>query len=131
MSSANADRIYADCIACLDRFMAALNVYDAAAMDAEMHFPHVRFAGGTIVVYEKPGNNPMDLFERLRREDDWHHSAWNKRTLVQNNDTKVHMAVNYTRFRSDGSVIGHYDSLYVLALKDGRWGVQLRSSFGP
>ena len=41
------------------------------------------------------------------------------------------MAVNYTRFRSDGSVIGIYESLYVLALKDGRWGVQLRSSFGP
>jgi hypothetical protein len=131
MGSAKAETVYEACIACLDRFMAALNAYDAAAMDAEMHFPHVRFAGGTIVVYPKPGNNPMDLFERLRREDDWHHSAWNKRTVVQHNDTKVHMTVNYTRYRADGSVIGRYDSLYVLALKDGRWGVQLRSSFGP
>ena len=41
------------------------------------------------------------------------------------------MAVNYTRLRADRSVIGIYDSLYVLSLKDGRWGVQLRSSFGP
>ena len=73
----------------------------------------------------------MDLFDRLKREDGWHHSAWNKRTAVQHIDTKVHMAVNYTRFRSDGSAIGVYDSLYALALKDGRWGVQLRSSFGP
>jgi hypothetical protein len=131
MGSATAEMVYEACIACLDRFMAALNAYDATAMDADMHFPHVRFAGGNIVVYPKPGNNPMDLFERLRREDGWHHSAWNKRTVVQHNDTKVHMAVNYTRYRADGSVIGHYDSLYVLALKDGRWGVQLRSSFGP
>jgi len=123
--------LYEDCIACLDRFMAALNAYDAPAMDREMHFPHVRFAGGTIVTYEKAGSNPMDLFERLKREDDWHHSVWNGRTMVQHNATKVHMAVNYTRFRSDGSVIGHYDSLYVLTRKDGRWGVQLRSSFGP
>ena len=123
--------IYEACIACLDRFMAALNAYDAAGMDAEMHFPHVRFAGGTISVYQAPGSNPMDLFERLRRDDDWHHSVWNERTVVQHNDTKVHMAVNYTRLRSDGSVIGVYDSLYALALKDGRWGVQLRSSFGP
>lgn len=119
------------CIDCLDRFMAALNAYDAAAMDAEMHFPHVRFAEGKIAVYEKSGSNPMDLFERLRREDGWHHSAWNKRSIVQHSATKVHMAVNYTRFRSDGSAIGDYDSLYILALKDGRWGIQLRSSFGP
>ena len=119
------------CMECLDRFMAALNVYDAGAMDAQMHFPHVRFAGGSIVVYEQPGNNPLDLFERLKREDDWHHSAWNERTVVQHNDTKVHIAVKYTRYRSDGSVIGVYDSLYVLTLKNGRWGVQLRSSFGP
>jgi len=50
---------------------------------------------------------------------------------VQHNDTKVHMTVRYTRLRSDNSVIGEYESLYVLALKDGHWGVQLRSSFGP
>ena len=125
------DPIHLECIACLDRFMAALNAYDATAMDAEMHFPHVRFAGGTIVVYPKPGNNPMDLFERLKREDGWHHSSWKDRTMVQHNATKVHMALSYTRFRGDGSVIGVYESLYMLALKDGRWGVQLRSSFGP
>ena len=100
------DQIHERCIACLDRFMAALNAYDAVAMDGEMHFPHVRFAGGTIVVYQAPGENPMDLFERLRREDNWHRSAWNRRTMVQFNETKAHMAVNYTRYRADGSVIG-------------------------
>ena len=119
------------CLASLDRWMAALNAYDAKAMDAELHFPHVRLAGGTLVTYEKAGSNPMDLFEKLRREDDWHHSVWNERKAVQVYPTKVHWAVNYTRFRSDGSVIGHYDSLYVMVLKDGRWGTQVRSSFGP
>ena len=125
------DASYKECIATLDRFMAALNAYDAAAMDAEMHFPHVRFAGGTIVVYQQPGNNPMDLFERLRKEDGWHHSIWNERTVLQRNDVKVHMAVKYTRLRTDNSVIGIYESLYALTLKDGRWAVQMRSSFGP
>jgi hypothetical protein len=125
------DPVHAACIACLDRWMAALNRYDDAAMDAELHFPHVRFAGGKISVYEKPGSNPMGLFERLKKESGWHHSAWNKREIVQRNDTMVHFAVNYTRYREDNSVIGHYDSLYVLALHDGRWGVQIRSSLGP
>ena len=125
------DPIQDACMACLDRWMAALNAYDAAAMDAELHFPHVRFAESKLTVFDKPSGNAMDLFKRLKHENDWHHSAWNRREIVQRSDIKVHVAVNYTRFRSDGSVIGHYDSLYMLALKDGRWGVQLRSSFGP
>ena len=125
------DPIHDACMACLDRWMAALNRYDAAGMDAELHFPNVRFAENKLTVFDKPAGNAMDLFKRLKQEDDWHHSAWNRREIVQRSDVKVHVAVNYTRFRSDGSVIGHYDSLYMLALKDGRWGVQLRSSFGP
>jgi hypothetical protein len=125
------DPIQDACMACLDRWMAALNAYDAAAMDAELHFPNVRFAESRLTVFDKPGGNAMDLFKRLKQEDGWHRSAWNRREIVQRSDIKVHVAVNYTRFRSDGSVIGHYDSLYMLALKDGRWGVQLRSSFGP
>jgi hypothetical protein len=28
-------------------------------------------------------------------------------------------------------VIGHYPSLWIVALIDGRWGVQARSSFAP
>ena len=71
------------------------------------------------------------VFERLRREDNWSHSAWNERKIVQRNDSKVHMAVTYTRYRADGSVLGVYESLYILTLKEGRWGIQVRSSFGP
>jgi 2-hydroxychromene-2-carboxylate isomerase len=125
------DPVEAECMAVLDRFMAGLNAYDAAAMDAAMHFPHIRFAGGTITTYEMPGSNPMDLFDRLRKADNWSHSRWNERRIVQRNDAKVHMAVTYTRYRTDGSTLGVYESLYILTLKDGRWGIQVRSSFGP
>jgi hypothetical protein len=109
------------CMAVLDGFMIGLNHYDAQAMDSAMHFPHVRFAG----------DNPMDLFERLRREDDWKYSRWVSRELVQCSDIKAHYALSYTRFRSDDSVIGVYESLYVLTKVDGSWGIQMRSSFGP
>lgn len=119
------------CFTVLDDFMAALNAHDAAAMDATMHFPHVRFAGGKIKVYERPGDNPMDLFQALKDEDDWLYSTWRTRQLVQFTDVKAHVALSYTRYRSDGSVIGVYESLYVLTKQDGNWGIQLRSSFGP
>jgi hypothetical protein len=115
----------------LNRWMAALNRYDGAAMDALMHVPHVRIAGGAVTVYQQAGNNPMDLFERLRKQDGWHHSAWNETKLVQSSPVKAHYAVRYTRYREDGSVIGVYDSLYVLGLLGGAWKIQSRSSFGP
>lgn len=115
----------------LTRWMAALNRYDAAAMDALMHFPHARIAGGTVTVYQQAGSNPMDLFERLRKQDGWHHSAWDEIQLVQSSPVKAHYALRYTRYREDGSIIGVYDSLYVLGLRDGVWKIQSRSSFGP
>ena len=121
----------ARCEEVLTHWMAALNRYDASAMDALMHFPHVRLAGGAVTVYQQPGNNPMDLFERLRKQDGWHHSAWNETKLVQSSPTKAHYAVRYTRYREDGSIIGVYDSLYVLSLLGGTWKIQSRSSFGP
>ena len=121
----------AKCEDVLARWMAALNRYDAPAMDALMHFPHVRIAGGAVTVYQQAGSNPMDLFERLRKQDGWHHSAWNETKLVQSSPVKAHYALRYTRYRDDGSVIGVYDSLYVLSLLGGAWKIQSRSSFGP
>ncbi|MFK3740841.1 hypothetical protein [Massilia sp. TN1-12] len=125
------DDIRAACIDVLDRFMEALNRYDAAGMDATMHFPHLRLADGKFTVYEAPGCNPMDLFDRLRKEDDWKYSRWGRRELVQYHGDKVHVALSYTRYREDDSVIGVYDSLYIITRVGGRWGIQARSSFGP
>lgn len=124
-------RIEHACLEVLDRFMAALNAHDAAAMDATMHFPHVRSAGGEIKVYPAPGANPMDIFKRFEQQDGWSHSEWRRRELVQFSADKAHVALDYTRFRRDGSVIGVYESLYVLTRVGDAWGIQMRSSFAP
>ncbi len=125
------ENIYDECMLILDRFMAALNAHDAAAMDREMHFAHVRIAKDGVVVYPRPGSNPMDLFDKLRSDDDWKYSRWERRELIQFDARKAHFILSYTRFRSDDSVIGTYESLYILTKVEGRWGVQVRSSFGP
>jgi hypothetical protein len=119
------------CQQILALWMAALNRHDATAMDTLMRFPHVRLSAGKVTVYDAPGNNPMDLFDRLRQQDGWHHSAWNETKLVQSSPTKAHYAVRYTRYREDGSIIGIYDSLYVFTALDSDWRIQCRSSFGP
>ena len=124
-------RVQEACNEVLDEFMAGLNAFDAAAMDRCMHFPHPRIADGKVVVYEKAGSNPMDLFDRLKKADGWSYSRWEKLEVVQFNENKAHVALSYTRYRADGSVIGVYDSLYILTRVGGRWGIQARSSFGP
>ena len=129
--SANKGEIHAACMETLDRFMAALNEHYAQKMDATMHFPHLRLADGKFRVYEQAGANPMDLFSRLKEEDDWKYSHWDRRELIQFNERKAHYSLSYIRYRSDDSVIGTYESLYILTCQDGRWGIQARSSFGP
>jgi len=124
-------RIQDECNRVLDAFMDALNAYDSGGMERCMHFPHPRIAADKVVVYDGPGSNPMDLFERLKKEDGWSHSRWEKREVIQFNERKAHVALSYTRYRADDSVIGVYESLYILTKVGGRWGIQARSSFGP
>lgn len=121
----------AQCERLLREWMEALNRHDAAGMEACMRFPHVRLAAGKVAVYDAPGSNPMDLFQRLMREEGWHHSAWTEIRLLQSSPTKAHYAVQYARYREDGSAIGVYDSLYVFTAEGDEWKLQCRSSFGP
>jgi hypothetical protein len=44
---------------------------------------------------------------------------------------KVHLDVRFTRYREDGSVLGRFRSLWMLARIYGVWAAQLRSSFAP
>ena len=117
------------CEELLQRWMVALNSYDAAGMKSVMRFPHVRLAENRVAVYQDD-DNPMDLFARLRQQHGWHHSAWNEIKLVQSSPTKAHYAVQYTRYHEDGSVLSVCDSLYIFTCVDGDWKLQGRSSFG-
>ena len=61
----------------------------------------------------------------------WHHCAWERRNIIHSGEDKVHIDTRFTRYREDGSVIGEYDSIYIVSKQDGHWGVQGRSSFAP
>jgi hypothetical protein len=119
------------CEQLLAEWMDALNRHDAAGMDAVMRFPHVRAAANKLFIYDAAGSNPMDVFKKLAELEGWHHSAWTKIKLLQSSPIKAHYAVQYTRYRADGCVIGVFDSLYVFTSIDGDWKLQIRSSFGP
>jgi hypothetical protein len=119
----------AGAMACLDDFMAAFNARNIEAWGKTFNYPSVRLASGTMVIIE-PGYHQPGMFERGALAD-WDHSAWERRDVIHAGADKVHIDTKFTRYRADGSVIGGFDSIYVVTLETGHWGVKARSSYAP
>ena len=91
-------------LAVLDRFMAALNGGDETALLATLHFPHYRLAASKMRLWDQPGTYLGDFFARAGL--DWHHNGWDFRKVIAAGAAKVHLDVQFTRYRADNSVIG-------------------------
>jgi len=115
--------------ACLDAFMAAFNARDLAAWEATFNFPSVRLASGTLTIIKRGDHKPA-LFDSGALRD-WDHSAWERRRVIHAGPDKVHFDTRFSRYRADGSIIGGFDSFYVVTCENGHWGVKARSSFAP
>lgn len=113
----------------LDAFMTAFNARDVAAFEGTFNFPSVRLASNTLRLIQK-GDHKPEMFTTGALTD-WRHSAWERREIIHAGADKVHIDTRFTRYRADGSVIGGFDSVYVVTLQDGHWGVKIRSSFAP
>lgn len=112
-----------------DRFIETFNARDMEGWEATYHFPHVRIASGDVNVLPEAGLR-SDTFDRLMATG-WDHSAWLAREVVQCGPDKAHLATVFARYRADGSELSRFDSLYIVELKNGRWGITGRSSFAP
>lgn len=111
----------------LDAFMTAFNARDLTAFEATFNFPHVRFASGTVSIIQ-PGYHTPEMFEEGALKG-WDHSAWLRREVIHAGTDKVHIDTQFARYRKDGSLIGTYDSIYIVTRLNARWGIQGRSSF--
>jgi len=121
-------RVEADVMKVLDEYMSAWNRKDLDAWERTFNFPHYRLKSGKMSVLEHPG---MQDAARVwgSAGSDWHHSRWDRRRIVHLSADKVHIDTKFTRCRADGSVIGSFESLYIVTKEEGRWGVKMRSSF--
>jgi hypothetical protein len=113
----------------LDDFMRAFNAKDLEAWEDTFNFPSIRHASGKIVTITKGWHKP-DMFGKGALSE-WHHSAWQRRKIVHAGPNKVHIDTAFGRYRADDTLIGSFDSIYVVTLEDGHWGVKIRSSFAP
>ncbi|MBW0151718.1 MAG: hypothetical protein KXJ53_10940 [Phenylobacterium sp.] len=116
-------------MACLDAFMTAFNARDIKAFEQTFNFPSIRLASNTMRIINKGDQTPATFDHASLKE--WDHSAWEKREIIHSGDDKVHIDTRFTRYRKDGSVIGGFDSIYVVTCEDGHWGIKARSSFAP
>lgn len=127
--SSETDAAIAAAMTCLDDFMAAFNARDVKAFEATFNFPSIRIASGRVTVIE-PGYHKPEMFG-MGALAEWDHSAWERREVIHAGADKVHIDTRFSRYRKDGSVIGGFDSVYVVTRIDGHWGIQARSSFAP
>lgn len=111
----------------LDDYMTTFNAKDAKAWQGTYQFPHYRLASGKMSVLES-ATLDSTVFIRLQQSG-WHHSKWDHRNIIQASDDKVHVDTRFSRFRADGSLIGQFESLYIVTKENGKWGVKFRSSY--
>jgi hypothetical protein len=115
----------------MDAFMTAFNSKDPRAWSETLNYPHVRFASGTVRVYNSAGEFAAESKDYAQRLAPWHHSAWESMQVVQGGKDKVHFVVTFVRYDAAGKIIGKFPSLYIVTLQNGHWGVQGRSSYAP
>ena len=110
----------------IERFTSFFNARDLAGMDGCLHFPHVILSGECLAVWDSPGQMPPDFFVDLMRTG-WHRTAYVERRPVLVSPRKVHLLVDYTRNRADGTVVSRHENLWVATEQEGRWGIKQRS----
>ena len=113
----------------LDAFMTAFNARDIPAFEATFNFPSVRLASQGLVILNA-GDMKAERFTTGALAE-WDHSAWDRREVIHAGPDKVHIDTRFTRYRKDGSVIGGFDSIYVITKEGDHWGVKIRSSYAP
>ena len=119
-------------IAKVEEYMTAFNARDPEAWAATLHYPHVRLAGGDIVVTETAERMAESLdFDAFAERFNWHHSGWDSIRAVQIGAEAANVALTFSRYDDQNRVTSTFDTLYLVTLEDGRWGIRARSSFAP
>ena len=121
-------------MAVTEAFLSTFNQRDPAAHARTLAYPHVRLASGAVRIWDDVEQATRDMevgIRALTERVGWDHSIWDHRNVIHERDDKVHLDVQFTRYRSDDSVIGVYPAVYVIVRSGDEWGIQCRSSFAP
>ena len=105
----------------------ALNTHDEEALQATMHFPHIRLSAAEMKYWPTPESYFDDF--KARAGGAWHHSAFHDIRLLAESETKVHFDAEIIRFNAQNEIISRFRSLWVITHEHGHWAAKMRSSF--
>lgn len=118
----------------IDEFFNAFNAHDSKAYLATFHFPHIQINGKGDVILVPTASDilPLDnVIDYLFRTEEWDHSVLDSAELIHASEVKVHLKIEFSRYKKDGSRYASYNAFWIITKKDGKWGVQARSSYAP
>ena len=109
-------------------FLKAWNAHNASAVADAIHYPHVRIADGLVEVWHSKdeflaGSEPG-------RQRTWYQIRVDEMKVVQTTSNGVNLTVTISRLGRDGRVLSTDEGLFLVALRDGSWKVQARSTMG-
>ena len=73
----------------------------------------------------------MASFRERTSDAGWSYSEIDAIESDTNSEYKCHVKANFSRFREDGSLIAKVAALYIVTLKDSRWGMNAGSVLTP
>ena len=113
-------------------YMAAFNTRDQETWAATFNYPHVRVASGDVTVWPSAEAHARTFdFDGFARRFGWDHSAWESIEAVQVADDAVNVALVFSRYDAADRKLSTFNTLYLVTLQDGHWGIRARSSFAP
>ena len=109
-------------------FLKAWNGHDANVVADAIHYPHVRIADGLVEVWHTKdeflaGSEPG-------RQRTWYQTRIDEVNVVQTTSNGVNLTVKTSRLGRDGRVLATDEGVFLVALRDGSWKVQARSTMG-
>lgn len=115
----------------VDAFMEAFNSRDPSAFAATLNYPHARNGAGNEKIWNTPREYADEMdYGRLTARG-WDHSAWDYKKIVHGSATRVHVAIQYTRYKEDGAALETRQGVYLVTNVGGHWGIQARFSGLP
>ena len=121
-----------EAIDCYHRWLKAFNNRDIEGMIQEMHFPHWRISGANALQVWRTENDQRLLHHDMtesQNSEGRKKTVTNGLSVVHSSVSKVHFMMRQSRIGRDGQQYNGFDTLWIICLMDGKWGVQFRSSF--
>ena len=114
----------------VESFIEGYNKRDRDAILNTLQFPHIRIASGRVAVANDPSAYHTGLGYLIKQEG-WDRSTLDLAEIVQASNDKVHLKIEFSRYKAEGSKYVTHKALYVVTKVHDRWGIQFRSSFAP